>query len=123
MQNSTDTSETRGIPETYQMGWLQKLDGRLALAREMRDRFDVLTDDLGGADSLSYAQRSLCERALWLEFWLASQERELAQGEPFEVNKWIQGTNSLQGVFSKLGLQRQAKPVQSLTEYLQEAAE
>lgn len=106
------------VPDQFQQGWLEALDSRTALARQMRQRFDSLTDDLGGADSLSYQERSLCERALWLEFWLASQERELANGEGFDVSRWIQAANSLQGIFSKLGLERRAKDVPNLRNYL-----
>ena len=107
-------------PAAYAPGWLQSLDGRLGLAKDMRRRFDELTDDLGGADRLSYAQRSLCERALWLEYWLASQERSLASGDDFDVGKWVQAANSLQGIYSKLGLQRQAQDVPDLQSWIKE---
>jgi hypothetical protein len=84
----------------------------------MRERFRAFTDDLGGADTLSYAKRSLVERALWLEFWLAQQEQALAGGSDFDVGKWTQAANALQGILSKLGLDRQAKDLPSLNEYL-----
>jgi len=84
----------------------------------MRDRYRTFTDDLGGADCLSYAQRSLVERALWLEYWLAQQEQYLATGGEFDVGKWTQAANSLQGILSKLGLQRIAKDVPDLGKYL-----
>ena len=106
-------------PERFTAGWLDRLDGRYAMATELRQRFTALTDDLGGADSLSYAQRSLCERALWLEYWLASQERELARGGGFNVGSWVQAVNSLQGILTKLGLQRVARDVPSLSEWIQ----
>lgn len=106
-------------PDKFSQGWLDQLDGRTGIAQVMRSRFREFTDDLGGIEHLSYAQRSLVERALWLEYWLADQERALACGEEFNVNRWIQGANSLQGLLSKLGLQRQAKDV-SLGEYLRE---
>ena len=106
------------IPADFHNGWLDSLDYRTAMAREMRGRFVALTNDLGGADRLSYAQRSLCERALWLEFWLASQERSLASGAEFDAGKWTQACNSLQGIFTKLGLRRKARDVPSLPEYL-----
>jgi hypothetical protein len=108
----------RGIPEKFTQGWLEQLDGRTGIAQVMRDRYQHFTDDLGGAERLSYAQRSLVERALWLEYWLAQQERDLATGREFNVNRWIQGANSLQGLLSKLGLERTAKDVPDLSEYL-----
>lgn len=107
-------------PQTrYQAGWMSDLDGRTAIAQDMRQRWRALTDDLGGADRLSYAQRSLVERALWLEFWLAQQEQELAGGGDFDVARWVQACNSLQGVLGKLGLERRARDVPTLHEYIQ----
>ena len=66
----------------------------------------------------SYQQRSLVERSLWLEYWLADQERKLATGEDFNIGQWVQAANSLQGLLSKLGLQRVAKDVPDIAEYL-----
>ena len=109
-------------PDRFSQGWLDQLDGRTGIAVLMRDRYRAFTDDLGGVDRLSYAQRSLVERALWLEYWLAEQERELAGGSEFNVNRWIQGANSLQGILSKLGLARQARDVPDLGEYLAKRA-
>jgi len=109
---------TQTPPSKFNTGWLSELDGRTAIAQEMRERFRAFTDDLGGADTLSYAKRSLVERALWLEFWLAQQEQALAGGSDFDVGKWTAAANSLQGILSKLGLDRQAKGVPSLNEYL-----
>lgn len=105
------------IPSKHTEGWLDQLDKRTAIAGRMRERFEAFTNDLGGADRLSYAQRSLVERALWLEYWLAQQEQSLAAGNEFDVGKWVQAANSLQGIVSKLGLQRVAKEL-PLTEYL-----
>jgi hypothetical protein len=113
--NNINTTKTQQpVPPRFTTGWLGDLDGRLSLAKELRQRFESMTNDLGGSDSLSYVQRSLCERALWLEFWLSQQERDLANGTDFNVSGWIQATNSLQGIFSKLGLRRRAKDVPTL---------
>ena len=101
-------------PDKFSAGWLQELDKRTGIAQLMQHRYQIFTDDLGGVDRLSYAQRSLVERSLWLEYWLASQERELASGGEFDVGKWTQAVNSLQGILSKLGLSRQARDVPSL---------
>ncbi len=104
-------AKRRNVPETYERGFLHELDSRTVLAQEMRARFARFTDDLGGLDSLSYAQRSLVERALWLEHWLAQQEQALAMDGEFDVGKWTQAVNALQGILSKLGLQRQTKDI------------
>jgi len=117
-KNGADAAKCREVPARFEAGWLDALDSRTALARQMRERFDTLTDDLGGSDALSYQQRSLCERALWLEYWLASQERELANAREFDVGKWVQAANSLQGIYSKLGLERTARTVPDLKSYI-----
>ena len=96
-------------PKKFNTGWRAELDKRTALAQVMRERYLEFTDDLGGADSLTYAKRSLVERVLWLEYWLAQQEGALAQGEEFDVGRWTQAVNALQGILSKLGLERQDK--------------
>lgn len=108
------------IPAQYEAGWLDQLDGRRNLSKQMRTRFDEVCTDLGGRDALSYMQRSLVERALWLEYWLAHQERELAKGADFDVSRWIQAANSLQGIYSRLGLERRARDVPSLQDYLRQ---
>jgi hypothetical protein len=99
-------------------GWIDQLDGRTGIAQAMRERHRAFTDDLGGLNRLSYAQRSLVERALWLEFWLAQQEQALASGGEFDVGRWTQAANSLQGILAKLGLGRVAKDLPDLAQYL-----
>jgi hypothetical protein len=113
-KNSTISGKSQPVGPQFTNGLLDSLDGHLGIARELRQRFEAMTNDLGGSDSLSYVQRSLCERALWLEFWLSQQERDLANGTDFNVSGWIQATNSLQGIFSKLGLRRREKDVPTL---------
>jgi F0F1-type ATP synthase beta subunit len=106
-------------PIKFSQGWLTELDGRTGIAQMMVERYQAFTDDLGGVDRLSYAQRSLVERALWLEYWLADQERQLATSNEFDVGKWVQAANSLQGILSKLGLNRIAKDIPDLATFLQ----
>ena len=111
-------SKTQAPPQKFAQGWISELDGRYAVAQVMWERYRAFTDDLGGADRLSYAQRSLVERALWLEYWLAQQEQSLAKGNEFDVGRWTQAANSLQGILTKLGLNRVAHDVPDLAQYL-----
>lgn len=106
------------IPERFKAGYLADLDGRTAIAVAMRARWQELTEDLGGADRLSYAQRSLVERALWIEHWIALQERELADGRDADTGRMTQATNSLLGLYRTLGLERRVKDVTSLADYI-----
>ncbi len=109
-------------PDKFSQDWLTSLDGRTTIAQVMSERWQAFTDDLGGADRLSYAHRSLCSRALWLEYWLTSQEQQLAEGKEFDVARWTQAANALQGILAKLGLERQAKTTVDLQSYLQAKA-
>ena len=110
------------IPKRYQPGWIEQMDGRRALARDMQARHREICDDLGGADCLSYLSRSLIERYLWLEYWLAEQERTLADGGEFDVARWVQAANSAQGIAQRLGLARKASDVPDLQTYLKQRA-
>ena len=108
----------QAAPQTaYKNDWLQSLDGRTAIAQELRQRQTSLSNDLGGIESLSYQQRALVDRAIFLEYHLQQQELRLASGEQFDSGQWVQAANSLSGIFSKLGLQRKAKDV-SLSQYV-----
>lgn len=107
------------IPDTFEAGYLDRLDGRTALGVEMRARFAEVCNDLGGVEALSYMQRSLVERSLWLEHWLSQAERDLASGSAdFDVGRWVQAANGLQGIYGKLGLQRRARDVTDLATYM-----
>lgn len=112
--------QTQAVPQRYETGYIDRLDKRTRIGSEMQERYREYTDDLGGAERLSYAQRSLVERALWLEFWLADQERALVSGDltNFDVGKWVQAVNSLQGIFTRLGIERRQKDVTDITDYL-----
>ena len=114
----------QAIPPKFAPGYLDRLDGRTAIAVDMRARWAAMTADLGGEASLSYSQRSLCERALWLEHWLAVQEQALAAGEyeAFDAGRWTQACNALQGILKTLGIERRAKDVTSLSDYIAQKA-
>lgn len=111
-------TKPQAVPAKFATGWLEQLDGRTGIAQAMRERHRAFTDDLGGIQRLSYAQRSLVERALWLEFWLQQQEQALASGGEFDVGRWTQAANALQGILAKLGLDRVAKDAPDLAAFL-----
>jgi hypothetical protein len=115
-------AKKRTVPAKFQRGWLASLDGRLAVAQTMRNRFAVVCDDLGGVDRLSYMQRSLVERSLWLEYWIVQHECDLAAGRAFNAGSWIQAANALQGLYTKLGIERRAREVPALADYLKKGA-
>lgn len=56
-----------------------------------------------------------------MEYWISAQERGLAQGEEFDVGKWVQAVNSLQGLVARIGIERRARDV-SLADVLNSEA-
>lgn len=107
-------------PAEYTPGWLDNLDSRFALTRELRARFDEVCRDLGGAERLSYMQRSLAEQAVYLEYWVACQNRKLAEGGDVDSGRWVQVVQAMSNIFKTLGLERQAKEAPSLGDYLRQ---
>ena len=118
-RNGTDTAKTSELPERYSEDWLAKLDGRTAIARVIRDRLEDLQTDLGGRDQLSYQQRSLAKRAIWMEAVIEQQEIALSRGEPVDQGKLTQAVNSLIGLLKTLGLERKARDIPSLRDYME----
>lgn len=106
------------MPNQYSENWIVALDGRTRLAQAVQARYAHLTDDLGGHDRLSYSQRSLAKRALWLEAQIEMQEAALAKGEEVDTGRLTQSVNSLMGVLKTLGLDRVAHDTGSLSDYI-----
>ena len=106
------------LPQRYSADWIEKLDGRTTLAKVVQSRLAELQADLGGPGALSYQERSLTRRAVWLEALIESREAALARGEEIEEGAHTQSINSLMGVWKALGLQRRAKDVTDLATYL-----
>lgn len=111
--------KTEDVPQRYSQGWLDRMDGRRALVQHMRSRVEGIADDLGGRDGLSVMQLSLIERFVFLEYWIHEAERTAIEGGEFSPGAWIQAYNSLQGAAKTLGIERKARQVPSLQEYLQ----
>lgn len=111
------------IPTKFEQNFLVKLDGRYELTRELKSAYAELTDDLGGADSLSHVKRSLCERFVWLESIMRSIEIQIAEAKQEQaaelLGKWVQSVNSLTGLARHLGFERKTKHIDSLQHYVQ----
>lgn len=113
------------IPAKYSPDWIERLDGRTAIARVINDRRQALEADLGGRAALSYQQQSLIKRAVFMEAVIEQQEAALARGEEVDQGKLTQAVNSLIGLLKTLGLKRVAREI-TMGDYLkrrQEAAQ
>ena len=102
-------SKTQQIPPKFTHDWLDKLDGRTAIAKALQERHGALVNDLGGTPSLSYQRLSLTRRAIHMEALIEQQEAALARGEDVDTGKLTQSINSLIGLYKTLGLDRVAR--------------
>jgi hypothetical protein len=96
------------IPARFEPGFMSRLDGRTELVKGLERAYEEIIDDCGGADGMSRLRKALCERAVFLEFWLRQIERKVLTGQaPDEqITRWIQGTNSLLGLTKVLGMSK-----------------
>lgn len=102
----------------YRATFLEELDGRARVARTLRDRLRALTGDLGGLNSLSYQEQSLCKRAVHLERLIEKKEATLAHGGTLDESGYFAAVTTLSSLFSKVGLKRRAKIIGTLAERL-----
>lgn len=111
------------VPEKYESGFLQKLDGRTESCRLLRNAYDEVISDLGGVEGLSHVQVCLAERFVFLEFILRTLEQRIVESPKKSeamLSRWIQGLNSIVGLAKTIGLQRRAKKIPSLQKYLKD---
>jgi hypothetical protein len=123
------------VPPEYAPGFIAKLDGRTEVAHVLKQRFDCIASDLGGEAELSHFQRSLVERAVFLEAVLQDMEHTLATASKATngdkaaakatsadlIGKWVQATNAYVGLCARLGLKRQKRTV-DLRTYIADGA-
>ena len=102
---------------------MAELDGRVRVARSLRDRLRALTSDLGGVTNLSYQEQSVCKRAVHLERLIEKKESTLAHNGTVDENSYYSAITTLSSLFSKLGLKRRPKVIGTLAELLSQRQE
>ena len=95
-------SKIQAVNQTYCASWLDNLDGRTELAKDLRQKYRNLASTCGDPKYLTHQHNSFITRILWLEYWLEQQEAKLASDVEFKAGQWIQGTNALIGLYSRL---------------------
>jgi hypothetical protein len=114
MSRGVSTKLLTTLPAEYSADWLERLDKRTRIWRAILPRIHQLEEDAGGAASLSHAKRSLCRRAAFLELLCETQELRFTAGEPADVGAYTSAFNSMLGAYRVLGLERKARPAESL---------
>ena len=107
------------LPVKFDPDFMDRLSKRYSLARVVMARRDALEAHCGG--DLSYVQRSLIKRTVWLELLTESYEQKIAAGEEIDVGALTQLNNSLKGLYKDLGVQRTARRTESLAEIMRAA--
>jgi hypothetical protein len=102
-------------------GLLHNIDHRTVWARRFRDLLSLHSADLGGADRISEAERSLLRRACTLMVELERLEMLFAAGEAETalLDAYQRAANTLRRLLSTLGLQRRQRDITpTLAQYL-----
>ncbi len=97
------------LPATFKAGFLASLDKRTDLAKALRQSYDDIVRDVGGAGEVGHVKAALIERFCWLETILQTIEHEMVSGETSKteaIGRWIQAVNSLSGLAKVLGVER-----------------
>jgi uncharacterized protein YdbL (DUF1318 family) len=100
---------------------LPGIDGRSAWVRRCRDLITAHIADLGGVDNCSAAERSIVRRASVLTVELERFEARFAtagEASVEDLDAYQRVANSLRRLLEAVGLQRRAKTVETLSEYL-----
>jgi hypothetical protein len=99
---------------------LPNVDGRTFWVRRFRDLIALHTSDLGGSDQVSAAEQSIIRRVACLSVELERMEMMFAQhdAEPWRLEVYSRMAGNLRRLLESVGLQRRAKPVQTLQDYL-----
>jgi|SRR5579883_1618615 len=107
------------IPAKFDPDFIERLSKRYSLTRIVQARRDALEAHCGG--DLSYIQRSLIKRTVWLELLTESYEQRVASGQEVDVGALTQLNNTLKGLYKDLGLKPTARPIGTLREARREA--
>jgi hypothetical protein len=97
---------------------LSAIDGRTRSMQRVRSLMAAIEADLGGSDHLTLGQRQLCQRAAVLGALIEDLEARWAAGEVIGVGDYLAAINAQRRVLATLGLQRVARDVTDLNEYL-----
>lgn len=103
------------VPTTFRPQFLDDADGRCAVIKELKRRYDTLKADCG-ADSNQ--KDLLVQRAVFVGVQLETIETVAAETGKFDPGSYGQLVNTFLGLLKALGLERKRKQVQSLQSYV-----
>jgi len=115
------TSKRLKLPK-WSDDFLNHIDARSSLGYVLRQRLQALEDfvSVGEPEMLTYPQRSLIRRAIWLEARLELDESKIATGAPISAGSHACLLNALTNLYRTLGIEPKTKQVKSLKDYIAE---
>ena len=116
-KNSGNGTKSTDLSKRFRADFLQTMDGRVTAVKALRERFNALTTDLGGLEGLSFQEKTLCKRVVFLERHIEQMELLVAKGGAVEVHAYLASINALAGLLAKIGLGRRSRTI-SLRDYL-----
>jgi hypothetical protein len=105
------------LPTKFDPDFIDRLSKRYSLTRVVQERRAALEAHCGGG-ALSYVQISLIKRTIWLELLTESYEQKVASGQEVDVGALTQLNNTLKGLYKDLGIERTARPLQTLRDVM-----
>ncbi len=110
------------MPDRFTPGFLQALDRRSVLYQAVRKSFNQAVDDLGGESNLSHARIVLIERFCFGECLAQNLEAAIiAKPQERLVARWLSVTKALAALAVRIGLERSAKSVINLQDYVKKS--
>jgi hypothetical protein len=97
---------------------LADVDGRSLIARRYRDIVSAILADQGGADQCSESRKQLVRRFAAAAVLAEQMESKLANGETIDISMHAQLCSTLVRVAQRIGIDRIAKDVTTLSDYL-----
>lgn len=105
-------TKTNTLPTRFEPKFWHEVDGRLGVYKEIQGRYQELTEDCR-ADSAM--KRILAQRAVFITIQLETMEVQAAtEGVPLDFGVYTQACNALSGLLTKLGLEKQAKEIETV---------
>jgi hypothetical protein len=100
--------------------FLGDVDRRSLQARRHVDLLEDMIADLGGAENCTVAQIEVVRRAAGLGAFCDRCEAAMAREEEVEFDRYLAACNSLRRLLVTLGLERRARDVTNLSDYLKQ---
>lgn len=108
------------LPASFVPKFWDEADRRSAIVKEIVRRIERIERDTG-ANSIQ--KRLLCQRVVFMQLQLETQEREALESGKLDLGVYTQGVNCLIGLLKAVGLEKHVKDVSELRTYLEQAHE